>query len=137
MEKVVRTGIALPPGLLKRFDAAIKARRYKNRSEAVRDLVRNFLMEQKWSRSPDKKGVASLTIIYDHHSGGFMKKMASVQHSHSKLIKSTLHTHLDAHNCLEVIVMEGRTSEIRKLSDSIISLKGVKHGKLVATGRGA
>lgn len=136
MEKVVRTGIALPPKLLKRFDAAIKARRYKNRSEAVRDLVRNFLMEQKWTGNPERKGVASLTLIYDHHSGGFMRKMASVQHGHPGLIRSTLHTHLDAHNCLEVIVMEGKISEIRKLADSLISLKGVKHGKLVTTGKG-
>jgi len=135
MGKVVRTGIALPPGLLKRFDAAIKAKKYKNRSEAVRDLIRDFLLEQKWSEDPKKEGIASLTLVYDHHSGSFMRRMTSAQHNHPGLIKSTLHTHLDAHNCLEVIVLEGRMSEIRKLADFLLALNGVKHGQLVTTGK--
>ena len=135
MGKVVRTGIALPPKLLERFDAAIKAKKYKNRSEAVRDLIRDFLVEQKWSGNPEEKGIASLTLIYDHHSGSFVRRMTSIQHNHPGLIKSTLHSHLDAHNCLEVIVLEGKMSDIRKLADSLLALKGVKHGKLVTTGK--
>jgi len=135
MENVVRTGIALPPRLLGQFDAAIKAKKYKNRSEAVRDLIRDFLLEQKWSGDHKKKGIASLTLLYNHHSGSFMRRMALIQHNHPGLIRSTLHTHIDAHNCLEVIVLEGRMSEIKKLADSVLALKGVKHGKLVTTGK--
>lgn len=132
---VVRTGIALPPKLLERFDVAIKAKKYKNRSEAVRDLIRDFLLEQKWSGNPERRGIASLTLVYDHHSGSFMRRMASIQHAHPGLIRSTLHTHIDMHNCLEVIVLEGRMSDIRKLADSLLALKGIKHGKLVTTGK--
>ena len=135
MDKVVRTGIALPPELLEKFDKAIGKKGYRNRSEAIRDIVRDFLIEQDWSEKPDKGGIASLTLVYDHHSGTFMKKMASIQHKHPGLIRSTMHTHIDAHNCLEIIVLDGRMSEIRKLADSLLALKGVKHGKLVATGK--
>jgi CopG family nickel-responsive transcriptional regulator len=135
MDNVVRTGIALPPGLLEEFDAAIKGKGYRNRSEAVRDLIRDFLVGREWSGDPKEKGIASLTIVYDHHSGSFMKRMASIQHEHPKLIRSTLHTHLDEHNCLEVIVLDGRISEIKGFADSLLALKGVKHGKLVATAK--
>jgi CopG family nickel-responsive transcriptional regulator len=136
MDKVVRTGIALPGGLLERFDAAIKKKGYKNRSEAVRDLVRDFLIEREWSEG-DKEGIASLTLVYDHHSGTFMRKMASIQHEHPGLIRSTMHTHIDAHNCLEIIVLDGPMPEIKKLADSLLALKGVKHGKLVTTAKQA
>lgn len=134
MDKIVRTGIALPPELLKKFDAAIKKKKYKNRSEAVRDLVRDFLIEQEWA-DPNKKGIATLTIVYDHHSGTFMRKMASIQHDHPCLIRSTMHTHIDAHNCLEIIVLDGKIAEIKKLADSLLALKGIKHGKLITTGK--
>jgi len=135
MDKVVRTGVALPPELLEKFDKAIGKKGYRNRSEAVRDLVRDFLIDQEWSEKQDKQGIASLTIIYDHHSGSFMKKMASIQHDHPGLIRSTMHTHIDHHNCLEVIVLDGKMDQIRKLADSILALKGIKHGKLVTTGK--
>jgi CopG family nickel-responsive transcriptional regulator len=135
MDKVVRTGIALPPELLEKFDNAIQRKGYWNRSEAVRDLVRDFLIEEKWSESAGR-GIASLTLIYDHHSGSFMKKMASIQHDHPGLIRSTMHTHIDHHNCLEIIVLDGKMDEIRKLADSLLALKGVKHGKLVTTAKG-
>ena len=135
MDMVVRAGVALPPELLDRFDAEIKKKGYKNRSEAVRDLVRAFLVEQEWTDNPKMSGIASLTIVYDHHSGAFMQKLASIQHDHPGLIRSTMHTHIDHHNCLEVIVLDGKMAQIRKLADSILALKGVKHGKLVTTGK--
>jgi len=135
MDMVVRTGVALPPQLLDRFDAEIRKKGYRNRSEAVRDLVRAFLVEQEWSGNLKASGIASLTIIYDHHSGSFMQKMASIQHDHPGLIRSTMHTHIDHHTCLEVIVLDGKMAQIRKLADSILALKGVKHGKLVTTGK--
>lgn len=134
MDKVVRTGIALPPELLMRFDEAIKEKGYRNRSEAVRDLVRDYLVRREWSEE-GKEGIASLTLVYGHHSGTFMRKMASAQHEHPSLIRSTMHTHIDHHNCLEVIVLEGPMRGIRKLADSLLALKGVKHGKLVATAK--
>jgi len=135
MEKVVRTGIALPPELLEKFDSVIQGKGYKNRSEAVRDLIRAFLVDQEWTDNQKMSGIASLTIVYDHHSGSFMQKMASIQHDHPGLIRSTMHTHIDHHTCLEVIVLDGKMAQIRKLADSILALKGVKHGKLVTTGK--
>ena len=135
MEKVLRTGIALPPELLEKFDSVIEGKGYRNRSEAVRDLIRAFLVDQEWTDNPKMSGIASFTIVYDHHSGAFMQKLASIQHDHPGLIRSTMHTHIDHHNCLEVIILDGKMSEIRKLADSILALKGVKHGKLVTTGK--
>ena len=134
MENVIRTGIALPPELMESFDRRIEERGYRNRSEAIRDLIRDYLIEER-SGDPEKEGVASLTLVYDHHSGSFMQKMASIQHEHPGLIRSTLHTHLDRHNCMEVIVLEGKVGSMRELADGLLALKGVKHGKLVVTGK--
>ncbi len=135
MAQVIRFGVSIEAGLLERFDELLERKGYVNRSEAVRDLIRNTLVEDQWSRS-DEEIVGTVTLVYDHHTRDLADKLTEHQHTwHDKII-SVLHAHLDAHNCLEVIVVKGKAGEVRTLADALIGAKGVKHGKLVTTTTG-
>lgn len=134
MGELVRTGISLERELLDRFDRVIRKKSYKNRSEALRDLVRDYAVVE--DVEEDRNVVGSLTMVYDHHRPRLSERLIDAQHqSHGKVLAAT-HVHLDHRNCLEVIIMKGRTSEIRHIADRILSLRGVKHGKLVFTTQG-
>jgi len=135
MPEVVRFGISADERLLERFDALISEKGYVNRSEAVRDLIRNALVEDQWEVGEDE-AVGTVTLVYDHHSTDLADKLTEHQHSHHDAIISTLHIHLDAHNCLEVVVLRGQAREIGRLASQLIGTKGVKHGKFVATTTG-
>ncbi|MFW6383749.1 MAG: nickel-responsive transcriptional regulator NikR [Nanoarchaeota archaeon] len=132
MENVVRKGIAFENKQLKEFDKLIKKRGYKNRSEAIRDIIRKELIEESIS-TPEKKMMASLTIVFDHHKHNLQHKLTHMQHE-TTLIKSTLHIHLNHDDCMEVLILEGKVKDIKKFSDHILAQKGVKNGKLVFTG---
>jgi CopG family nickel-responsive transcriptional regulator len=136
MPGIVRFGISADERLVQRFDGLIAEKGYVNRSEAVRDLIRNALVEEQWS-SGDEEAVGTVTLVYDHHSTDLSDKLTEHQHSHHESIVSTLHIHLDAHHCLEVVVLRGPSGEIKHLADGLIGTKGVKHGKFVATTTGA
>lgn len=136
MSELSRIGIALDSKLLKKFDQLIGKRGYTNRSEAFRDLIRDVLVQQTWE-SPDSSVVGTVTLVYDHHVRLLNEKLTGLQHSHFHNILSTLHVHLDHDNCLEVLVVKGRASAVRKIADALISTKGVKHGRLTITSRGA
>lgn len=135
MTEVVRFGISIDKRLLSRFDTMSDEKGYVNRSEAIRDLIRNALVEDQWS-GDDVEAVGTVTLIYDHRYSDLGDRLTEHQHSHHEAIVSTLHIHLEAHNCLEVIVLRGRAEEIKQLADSLIGTKGVKHGKFVATTTG-
>ncbi len=135
MAEVVRFGISIDDRLLRRFDELIEGKGYVNRSEAVRDLIRNALVEDQWSRT-DEEIVGTVTLVYDHHTRDLADKLTEQQHSHHGSIISALHVHLDAHHCLEVVVVRGKTAEVRRLADELIGTKGVKHGKLVTSTTG-
>lgn len=135
MPEVVRFGVSTDERLLERFDTLIAGKGYVNRSEAVRDLIRNALVEEQWAGG-DTEAVGTVTLVYDHHSSDLADKLTQDQHSHHEEIVSTLHIHLDAHHCLEVIVLRGRAAEIKRIADGLIGTKGVKHGKFVATTTG-
>ncbi|WP_027716714.1 nickel-responsive transcriptional regulator NikR [Desulfuromonas sp. TF] len=136
MAELTRFGISIDDRLLKRFDALIAEKGYGNRSEAIRDLIRGALVEEQWARE-DEETVGTVTLVYDHHTRDLSDKLTEQQHSHHDAIVSALHVHLDAHNCLEVVVVRGKAGEVRRLADELIGTKGVKHGKLVmsTTGR--
>jgi CopG family nickel-responsive transcriptional regulator len=121
--------------LLNQFDELIDRKSYVNRSEAVRDLVRSALVEDQWTRA-DEETVGTVTIVYDHHTRELSDKLTEHQHIHHHAIVSTLHVHLDEHNCLEVVVLKGKAGEVKKIADELIGTKGVKHGKLVSTTTG-
>ena len=129
MEKVQRIGISLENGLLEKFDKLIDDQGYQNRSEAVRDLIRGRLAEQQLS-DPKTEAVAGVFVVYDHHHPQVTQKLTKLQHSELLKTISSMHVHLDHHNCLEVILLRGKIKEIQKLGDNIVSLKGVKLGKV-------
>ena len=135
MADVIRFGISMDDRLLQRFDELIERKGYVNRSEAVRDLIRNALVEDQWTRA-EEEIVGTVTLVYDHHTRDLADKLTEQQHSHHGSIISALHVHLDAHHCLEVVVVRGRTAEVRRLADELIGTKGVKHGKLMMTTTG-
>ncbi|MCK5260892.1 MAG: nickel-responsive transcriptional regulator NikR [Thermoplasmatales archaeon] len=132
MEKITRFGVSIEPDLLKKFDKVIKKKGYTNRSEAIRDIIRKDIIIEK-NKDPNLESIGTLTMIYDHHAGNLTNRLLDLQHDHTKEILSTTHIHIDHHNCLEVLVLKGKTSNIQKLADNIKSLKGIKHGELVIT----
>ena len=132
---VERIGISLDKGLLERFDDLVVVRGAENRSEAIRDLIRDALVQEAWSHD-DREAVAAVVIVYDHHSHELGHRIADIQHRNYRAVVSTLHVHLDAHNCLEVIVLRGSAREIEAMGNSIIGARGVRHGKFVGTTTG-
>ena len=135
MGELVRFGISMDGELLERFDALLEDKGYGNRSEAVRDLVRNALVEEKWAQG-EGDAVGTVTLVYDHHMRHLAERLTEYQHAHHQAIVSVLHVHLDGDYCLEVVVVKGKAVEIRRLADALIGTKGVKHGKLVTTTTG-
>jgi CopG family nickel-responsive transcriptional regulator len=135
MANVVRFGVSIDERLLDKYDALIAEKAYVNRSEALRDLIRASLVDEQWSVG-DAEAVGTVTLVYDHHSRDLSDKLTEHQHTHHQEIVSTLHVHLDADHCLEVVVLRGVAREIRRIADGLIGTKGVKHGKFVATTTG-
>lgn len=134
MKKLVRFGVSLDHHLLDDFDALIRRKKYTNRSEALRDLIRENLVGQEWDENKDTVG--TVTIVYDHHVRDLTRKLTDIQHRYQLLIVSGMHVHLDHDNCLEVLVVKGKGSDIKKVSDALVSTKGVKHGRLTMTTTG-
>ena len=130
-----RIGVAIDSDLLDKFDKLIGERGYTNRSEAFRDLIREELVEQVWEK-PNSLVMGTVTLVYDHHVRQLTEKLTAIQHDHHHAILSTLHVHLDHDNCLEVLVVKGKSAEVRKVADALISTKGVKHGRLTITTAG-
>jgi CopG family nickel-responsive transcriptional regulator len=129
MSQVERIGVSLDKKLLSMFDGLIAKQGYQSRSEAIRDLVRQQLSSEQLS-NPKIKAVAAVLLVYDHHATKLMEKITSLQHSHILQTISSIHIHLDEHDCLEVIVLRGYMGEIKRTAENIISLKGVKLGRI-------
>jgi CopG family nickel-responsive transcriptional regulator len=129
MADLERIGISLDKNLLSRFDALITRQGYQSRSEAVRDLVRQQLSQERLS-DPKSEAVAAVFLVYDHHAANLSEKLIALQHSHLLHAISSLHVHLDEHDCLEIIVLRGQVGEINKVGENILSMKGVKLGRI-------
>ncbi len=129
MDDVVRFGVSMDSRLLKQFDKYINQKGYANRSEAIRDLIRNNLVEEEWEVGKGET-VGTVTIIYNHHKRELSDTLTNIQHKHHASMISTMHVHLDSHNCLEVLVVKGKAKEIKIIADRLIGTKGVIHGKL-------
>jgi len=134
MKNMQRVGISVEDDLLKRFDKLIDKQGYANRSEAIRDLIRDRLMGEKL-KEPASSAIAAIFVVYDHHSSRLTQKLTELQHSQLLKTISSMHIHIGHHDCLEVILLKGNVGEIKKMADNIIALKGVKLGKvnLIAT----
>ena len=114
MSELIRFGVSLPDDLLERFDTEISQKGYQNRSEALRDLIRNYLVKRELDKDEEIVGV--LSLVYDHHVPNISDKLNDLQHDHYQNILSTTHIHLDHRNCLEVIILKGKYSEVKPLS---------------------
>lgn len=125
MSQVVRFGVSLEKELLEPFDKRIRGKGYANRSEAIRDLIRENFVEEEWQS--DKEVAGAITLVYDHHKRDLLNRLMDVQHDHHTHILSTQHVHLDHHNCLEVIITKGNAKNVRNLFEALKSLKGIKH----------
>jgi CopG family transcriptional regulator, nickel-responsive regulator len=135
MSQVSRTGVSLEEDLLKEFDRLIARRRYPNRSEAIRDLIREALLAE--SVDSNKPVVGTLTLVYDHHVPNLSQKLTEIQHHGGTMVLAATHVHLDHNYCLEVVIMKGRSNEIREIADRMLAMRGVELGKLVLTNSGA
>lgn len=126
---IKRFGVSLEEPILKELDAIAHRRKFSNRSQAIRFLVRNTLVEE--ACKGDKEVSGAVVLIFDHHKRELTNRSLDIQHDFTDVILATQHIHLDHHNCLEIIALKGKASRLKKLSNKLISLKGVKHGKLV------
>lgn len=132
--KLKRFGISLDKDLLSVFDTHRKTKKYTNRSEAIRDLIREDLVKKQWNEGKEIAG--TITMIYDHHQRELLNKLTDIQHDFGQLIVSSQHVHLDHHNCLEVIILKGRPQQAIRLADMMKAVKGVKHASLTMSSTG-
>lgn len=133
MSELIRFGVSINARLLENFDRLIAERNYANRSEALRDLIRDALVQQKIESQTKVQALGSLTLVYDHHARNLPKEMGEIQHDFHETILSVMHLHVSHDDCLEIIALKGRVSRIVELSNALLSLKGIKHGKLFLT----
>ncbi len=133
--RLVRFGVSMDENLLQRFDTLISRKGYANRSEAMRDLIREHLVEEE-SREKGREMIGTITMVYNHHTRGLSDSLTDLQHHFHNLVISTMHLHLDEDNCLEVLVVKGKVDKIKSIADKLISTRGVKHGKLTMTTTG-
>ena len=135
MSDLVRFGVSIPASLLENFDRYLSKKHYRNRSEAIRDLIREKLVEEEWRESKSEV-VGTITYVYDHHQRELTDRLIDLQHRHYARIISTQHVHLDHDRCLEVIIVKGEASAVKDLADRIQSLKGILHCSLSMTTTG-
>jgi CopG family transcriptional regulator, nickel-responsive regulator len=129
---IERIGVSLENDLLEQFDQLSAQKGYATRSEAIRDLIRDALVQRQWSETSSRaEQVAVVTLVYDHDSSSLAQKLAHIQHENHKAVVSALHVHMDEHNCLEVLVLRGRAREVLRMGEGLISTKGVMYGKVV------
>jgi CopG family transcriptional regulator, nickel-responsive regulator len=125
-----RFTVSLPEPLMRTLDRLRSERSYANRSEFIRDLLRAELVKDEW-KAQTGHTVDVSTLVYDHEVRALSDKLTDIQHRQFDTITSALHVHLDAHTCLEVIILRGRAREIQTLADQLLAVKGVRYGQLV------
>ncbi len=134
MAGVTRFSISIESDLLRRFLKLAKKHGWSNRSEALRNLMREALVREEWAS--DAEIVGTITIVYDHHKRELTDRLTSIQHDHHHAVLAATHIHLDHDNCLEMIAVRGTASEVQKIADQLMNTRGVKHGKISATTTG-
>ena len=134
-DELARFGVSLSRSLLKELDGMVRKKGYRNRSQALSDMIRDQLMDYQ-QKSGDSEVAGTVTLVYDHHRPNVQESLTDLQHKHLDKIISTLHVHLDHHNCLEVLVVRGKASVVKSIAEHLIAVRGVKHGKLMLTSTG-
>jgi CopG family nickel-responsive transcriptional regulator len=135
-QELMRIGVSLPETLLTRFDEIISKRGYSSRSEGIRDAIRNYIVHYEWMSDVEGERVGMISLVYSHHQRGLVDSLTDIQHEFVGIIQSSLHVHLDNENCLEVVILRGEGREVRRASERMMALKGVKHVKLTTTSLG-
>lgn len=130
MDKCIRFGVSLSEELLQKIDVNIGKRGYENRSEAIRDLIRNDLVQSEWEVE-SRETAAAVVLVYDHHKRGVTEHLTDKQHEHHAYIISTMHAHLDHDNCIEVVLLRGKAAKVKEIAEQLASAKHVKLGKFV------
>jgi len=136
MDRITRFGVSLETDLLEKFDSLIEKTGYSSRSEAIRDLIRERLVSEEW-KDEEKETVGILGLVYSHEMRELTETLTKIQHQYVNIIVSSIHIHLDHHNCLEIVVLRGKSSLIKKIADELMSTRSVKHGKLIMTTTGS
>ena len=131
-ENVTRYTVSVPSSLMNAFDELVRRRHYTNRSEALRDLMRSAMVDERWGED-DAEVMGTVTVVYDHHQRELSQRLTSLQHDAYDMVICTTHVHLDQHHCLEVIVLRGRAARVKEMAEALIGTRGVLHGKLVCT----
>jgi CopG family nickel-responsive transcriptional regulator len=136
MSDIVRFGVSMDEDLLGKFDKLARRKGASNRSEAIRGLVRDALVEQGWHEGAGE-AMAAAILVYDHHAHDLNKRLNDIQHEHPEAVVSSLHVHVDKHTCMEIIVLRGKRKLLTELGYRLIGTKGVIHGRLVPSTTGA
>ena len=129
-KELMRIGVSLPDNLLTKFDDILAKRGYSSRSEGIRDAIRSYIRYYEWTSEVQGNRVGIISLTYNHHQRGLADELANVQHKHLDVIRSSLHIHVDAELCMEVIVLHGDVSEVKLVAEGLMALKGVQHLKL-------
>ena len=134
MSELARVSLSLDKHLLDKLEVLIADSKYENRSEYVRDMIREQLVQKQWES--DEETVGTLTLIYDHHQRELSRKLTTIQHDHHDYILASTHVHLDHHLCAEAIIMKGPANKLRSLADELKKQKGVLHAALAGGSTG-
>lgn len=129
-QELMRIGVSLPDNLLGRFDEIIAKRGYSSRSEGIRDAIRNYILNYEWMSEVEGDRIGIISMVYDHDQRGLVNTLIDIQHDNSHLTQSSVHVHIDDHNCLEILTLRGDAKDIKAFYEKMMSLKGVKHVKL-------
>ena len=132
MQNIIRFGVSIDEKLLNRFDELIEEKGYVNRSEAIRDLIR-YMIDSNDTSHPEAEAVGTLTLVYSHDVREISDKLNDIQHQFFGNVVTSTHVHLDEHNCLEVLILRGKTRDIKLIADKLKSVKNVKRGDLTIT----
>jgi CopG family nickel-responsive transcriptional regulator len=132
MSELTRVSISLESALLEAFDQVIAAKGYANRSEAIRDLIRDKLIQEEAKHAQGEQ-VAVVSLVYDHHARDLSQRLIDKQHHHHEVVVSTLHVHLGERHCLEVTILRGPAKEVAHLGDDLLATRGVLHGQIILT----
>ena len=134
MTDLARLSFSIEKPLLGRLEKLIKSSKYANRSEFIRDMIREQLVGQQWQ--DDKETLGTVTLLYNHHLHNLSEKLTDLQHHHHENILVSTHVHLDKHLCAEVLLVKGRASRIKQLADKLRQQKGVLHAALSLSSTG-
>ena len=129
-QELMRIGVSLPDNLLGRFDEIISKRGYSSRSEGIRDAIRNYILTYEWMNEVEGDRIGVVSLLYDHDQRGLVNNIIDIQHENSELTRSSVHVHIDEHNCLEILTLRGDAKQIKTFAEKMMALKGVKHVKL-------